>query len=123
MHKDLSQFNEEIHSYIISELFLKTLERDRQYLPQLKMHTALDKWYEMKINEVFNELKSNRNFLYKKGCKIEKLRKDDFATEYQVLFRGKSETRRYVNIALRNWVQEEMKRVLGMEFRTPADRV
>lgn len=122
MHKEFMGISDDIHRYIILEMTLKTLERDRQHLSVLKMHRVLDAWYELKINQVFNELKANRDFLYKKGCKVEKQSTDDFMTNYFILFRGYDETRSYSNIALRNWVAQEMKRLLGMQYLTPADR-
>ncbi|MGN7478925.1 hypothetical protein ACTHOQ_13840 [Solibacillus silvestris] len=123
MHKDLMEISNDIHKFIILEMTLKTLERDRKHITVLKMHHALDAWYDLKINQVFKELKAARDYLYKKGCKVEKKKSDEFFTEYYILFRGVEETRNYANLALRNWVSEEMKRLLGMEYRTPADGV
>ena len=122
MHKEFMSLSDDIHRYIVLELFLKTLERDRDHITHLKMKDVVEEWYNSKINETFQEFKKLRDFLYKKGCKIEKQKSDDFMTYYFILFRGYDETRSYSNIALRNWVSEEMKRVLGMKFLTPADR-
>lgn len=124
MHKkkELMDISNEIHRFIVLELFLKTLERDRNNLSEFKMGKVLESWYDQKINETFQGLKNTRDFLYKKGCKVEKQSSDGFMTEYFVLFRGLSETRSYSNIALKNWVEEEMKRLLGMPYHTPADR-
>ena len=122
MHKEFMVLSIDIHRYIVLEMFLKTLERDRDHVSKLKMKDVFDAWYESKINETFQEFKKLRDFLYKKGCKIEKQKSDDFMTYYFILFRGYDETRSYSNIALRNWVSEEMKRVLGMKYLTPADR-
>lgn len=116
------ELSNNIHRYIVLEMFLKTLERDRDHLTELKMGTVLEEWYNSKINETFQEFIKLRVFLYTKGCKIEKQKSDDFMTYYFILFRGYDETRSYSNIALRNWVSEEMKRVLGMKYLTPADR-
>ena len=122
MHKELMQLSDDIHKYIVLELFLKTLERDRKHLSQLKMGSVIEEWYDSKINETFKDFKKMKDYLYKKGCKVEKKSSDDFITNYFILFRGFDETRSYGNIALRNWVAQEMKRVLGLEYRTPADR-
>lgn len=122
MHKEFMVLSIDIHRYIVLEMFLKTLERDRDHTSKLKMKDVFDAWYESKINETFQEFKKLRDFLYKKGCKIEKQKSDDFMTYYFILFRGYDETRSYSNIALRNWVTEEMKRVLGMKYLTPTDR-
>ena len=115
-------FSDDIHRYIILEMFLKTLDRDKVHVSQLKMGKILEEWYDQKSHETFQDLKKLRDYLYKQGCKIEKQRSDEFVTEYFVLFRGVTETRTYTNIAIRNWVSQEMRRVLGMEYLTPQDR-
>lgn len=122
MHKEFMKFSDDIHRYIVLELFLKTLERDRECISELKMRDVVEEWYDSKINETFHEFKKLRDFLYKQGCKIEKQKSDDFMTYYFILFRGYDEIRSYGNIALRNWVSEEMKRILGMKYLTPADK-
>ncbi|MER2028877.1 MAG: hypothetical protein ABS903_06865 [Solibacillus sp.] len=122
MHKEFMGLSDDIHRYIVLELFLKTLERDRDHVSHLKMRDVLEEWYNSKINDTFQEFKKLRDFLYKKGCKIEKHKSDEMMTYYFILFRGYDETRSYSNIALRNWVAEEMKRLLGMKYLTPADR-
>jgi len=122
MNKEMMQISDDIHRYIVLELFLKTLERDRKHLNELKMAEVLKDWYDLKINETFHDFKKQKDDLYKKGCKIEKHQSDDFMTEYFILFRSKTESRRYNNHALRNWVTEEMRRILGMDYHTPADR-
>ena len=122
MHKEIMNFSDDIHRFIILEMFLKTLDRDKLHVAQLKMGKILDEWYDQKSNETFQDLKKLRDYLYKQGCKIEKQRSDEFVTEYFVLFRGVTETRTYTNIAIRNWVSHEMRRVLGMEYLTPQDR-
>ncbi|BAK16309.1 hypothetical protein SSIL_1886 [Solibacillus silvestris StLB046] len=122
MHKEFMKLSDDIHRYIVLELFLKTLERDRECISELKMRDVVEEWYDSKINETFHEFKKLRDFLYKQGCKIEKQKSDDFMTYYFILFRGYDEIRSYGNIALRNWVSEEMKRILGMKYLTPADK-
>ena len=122
MHKEFMGLSDDIHRYIVLELFLKTLERDRDHVSHLKMRDVLEEWYNSKINDTFQEFKKLRDFLYMKGCKIEKHKSDEMMTYYFILFRGYDETRSYSNIALRNWVAEEMKRLLGLKYLTPADR-
>ena len=116
------ELSNDIHRFIILEVLLKTLERDQKHLNDLKMSDVLMEWYTLKNNETFEELKSVKSKLSKAGCKIEKGKNDGMFTEYIILIRGKSETKRYSNIALRNWVREEMKRLLNMNFQTPGDR-
>lgn len=59
-------------------------------------------WYAIKINQVFTEQKEVHDYLYKLGCKIDKVSSDDFLTEYQILYRGRVEIRPYGNIAFRS---------------------
>lgn len=92
------ELSDDIHRYIVLELFLKTLERDRDQLSKLKMGDILGVWYDSKINETFQEFKKVRDYLYKKGCKIEKQKSDEFMSYYFILFRGFDETRSYGNI-------------------------
>lgn len=82
MHKAFMELSDDIHRYMVLELFLKTLERDRDYLSQLKMGDILEEWYNSKINETFQEFKGLSDYLYKKGCKIEKHSSDEFITKY-----------------------------------------
>ncbi|MER1958213.1 MAG: hypothetical protein ABS942_12605 [Solibacillus sp.] len=119
MLTDLMKLATPIHNYIILDMTLKTLERDRQYISQLKMAPVFDQWYDMQSKRVFEDMKANRDLLYKAGCKVEKTGADDLVTEYTILFRGHSEVRRYSNIAIRNGVMEETKRLLGIEYRKP----
>lgn len=57
--------------------------------------------------------------LLKSGIKIQSETKvDQLITEYVIIDRGNIYTQRYMNIALRNWVEEEIKRLLGLEYRT-----
>ena len=118
----LIELSNDIHRFIILEVLLKTLERDQQHLNDLKMADVFNEWYTLKNNETFEELKSVKSKLYKAGCKIEKGKNDGAFTEYIIVIRGKTETKRYSNIALRNWVREETKRLLNMSYHTPADR-
>lgn len=57
MHKEFIALSDDIHRYIVLELFLKTLERDRDRISQLKMKDIFDAWYESTINETFQEFK------------------------------------------------------------------
>ena len=118
----LIELSNDIHRFIILEVLLKTLERDQQHLNDLKMADVFNEWYTLKNNETFEELKNVKSKLYKAGCKIEKGKNDGMFTEYIVVIRGKTETKRYSNIALRNWVREETKRLLNLDYHTPADR-
>lgn len=108
-----------VHQQIILDLTIRTLERDRKLIDNLKSQIALEAWFEAKIVETMKDKRKLKSELYKQGIRIEnEKREDDFATSYEVLCRGTTEVIRYSNIALRNWTNEEIKRLLGIEYRT-----
>lgn len=109
-----------VHKQIILDLTIRTLERDRKLIDHLKSQIALEAWFEEKTKQVMREKINIKRQLYKQSIRIEnEKREDDFATSYEVLCRGTTEVIRYSNIALRNWTNEEIQRLLGIEYRTP----
>lgn len=115
-HSDL------VHKQIILDLTIRTLERDRKFLDSFKSHGAFNMWFENKIQEVKQEKLNVKRQLGALGIRIEKeVREDDFITVYEVLYRGATEYHRYFNVALRNWTNEEIKRLLNMEHKTVAE--
>ncbi|KGR89163.1 hypothetical protein [Lysinibacillus odysseyi] len=110
-----------VHNLIILELTLKTLEYDKVRLTGLKMAPVMEEWYEEKAQEVFSDIVKVKKDLSKDGCKIDSSTNDGMFTEYSVLVRGEIHRYTYSNVALRNWCMEEMKRLLGMPYRTPDD--
>ncbi|MBB5148675.1 hypothetical protein [Ureibacillus thermosphaericus] len=113
-----SETNNLIHKQIILDLTIRTLERDSKYIKKLKLHYAIEEWISAKIKELQNDLKTVKSQLYKFGVKIQsENRLDESFTEYIVLERGLKFELKYSNIALRNWVNEEAKRLLGLPYR------
>ncbi|WP_421664352.1 hypothetical protein [Lysinibacillus telephonicus] len=85
----------------------------------MKMQSAFEIWFDKKIKELQQELKEVKSQLLKSGIKIQSETKvNQLITEYVIIDRGNIYTQRYMNIALRNWVEEEIKRLLGLEYRT-----
>lgn len=108
-----------VHKQIILDLTIRTLERDRQLINHLKSEIALNAWFMEKIKQVMREKINIKRQLYKQGIRIENEKKeDDFATSYEILCKGTTEIIRYSNIALRNWTNEEIKRLLNIKYRT-----
>lgn len=107
-----------VHRQIILDLTIRTLERDRKYIKDLKMYSVFELWFDAKIKELQQNLKSTKSDLYKKGIKIQSEVKDGDFTVYLIIERGQEFERRYSNIALRNWCIEETKRLLGLEYKT-----
>lgn len=109
-----------VHKQIILDLTIRTLERDRKLIDNLKSQIALEAWFEAKLSEVRKDKIKVKKQLYLQGIRVEnEKREDDFATSYEVLCQGTTEIIRYSNIALRNWTNEEIQRLLGIEYRTP----
>lgn len=111
-----------VHKQIILDLTIRTLERDRKLLDSFKSQGAFDVWFENRIKEVKQEKLNLKRQLGAMGIRIEnEIREDDFITVYEVLYRGATEHHRYFNVALRNWTNEEIKRLLNMEHKTVAE--
>ena len=117
------EIEEKLHKQIILGLTIRTLERDRNHLNELKMQRAFSLWFESKIAQLHYELKQVKSELGKNGVKLQSEKKvDELITEYTFIEKGNAYTRRYMNVALRNWTEEEVKRLLGMEYKTTNDR-
>jgi len=113
------EVEEMIHRQIILDLTIRTLERDRNFISELKMQRAFEMWFESKIHELHNELKEVKTRMGKMGAKLQDAKKlDELMTEYTFVVKGNVYKRNYMNIALRNWTEEEVKRLLGLEYKT-----
>lgn len=110
-----------IHRQIILDLTIRTLERDRKHLNHLKMKVAFELWVDKSIKDLKELLKTMKSQLSRQGIKIQSETVEEGFTVYTILDKGKAFERRYNNIALRNWCEEEIKRLLGIEYRTTAD--
>lgn len=109
-----------VHNQIILDLAVRTLERDREQVDNLKSKIAFKDWFEQKIKEATKDKIKVKRMLSAQGIRIEnEKREDDLITVYEVLYRGATEFIRYSNIALRNWTNEEIKRLLNIEYRKP----
>ncbi|MEK4228978.1 hypothetical protein [Solibacillus sp. FSL H8-0538] len=118
----LNEIQSLIHRQIILNLTIRTFEHERNQLTTFKMQRAFATWFDVKIKELQQDLITTKSELGKLGVKIQSDRVDGEVTEYAVLVRGNADTRRYMNVALRNWVEEETNRLLGMPYHTPEDR-
>lgn len=56
-----------IHRQIIIDLTMRTLERDRKHLANLKMKNAFDLWIDKKVKELHQLLKQIKSELGKQG--------------------------------------------------------
>lgn len=110
-----------VHRQIVVNLTIRTLERDRKHLSNLKMQLAFDLWIDLKIKELQQLLRQIKSELGKKGIKIKDEQVEGEFTNYTILERGMEFPKRYHNIALKNWCSEEVKKLLGLECRTIKD--
>lgn len=104
------------HKFIITELMVRTLERDRQHLEAFKIKNVMDKFFEQKIREAKDELLTIKNEMGKIGLRKQDERKiDDTVTVYSFVQRGISDELRYMNYALRNHTMKEIERLLNLK--------
>lgn len=103
------------HKYIITELMIRTLERDRQHTEAFKMKDVIDKFFEQAIRKAKDELLALKNEMGKIGLRMqEEKRLDDTVTVYTFVERGLSAELRYMNYALRNHTMKEIERLLDL---------
>lgn len=110
-----------IHRQIVVDLTIRTLERERKHLNNLKMKNAFALWIDKTNKELKENLRNIKNQLNRQGVKIQSEVVEGDFTLYTIIDKGRAYERKYNNIALRNWCEEEVKRVLGLEYRTTAD--
>ena len=104
------------HKYIITELMIRTLERDRQHTEAFKMKDVMDKFFEQAIRKAKDELLALKNEMGKIGLRMqEEKRIDDTVTVYTFVERGLSAELRYMNYALRNHTMKEIERLLNIK--------
>lgn len=103
------------HKYIITELMIRTLERDRHHTEAFKMKDVMDKFFEQAIRKAKDELLALKNEMGKIGLRMqEETRLDDTVTVYTFVERGLSAELRYMNYALRNHTMKEIERLLNI---------
>ncbi|WP_158310112.1 hypothetical protein [Solibacillus silvestris] len=113
----LNTINRELaHKYIITELMIRTLERDRQHTEAFKMKDVMDKLFEQAIRKAKDELLALKNEMGKIGLRKQDEKKlDDTVTVYYFVQRGISDELRYMNYALRNHTMKEIERLLNIK--------
>ncbi|MFP7199658.1 hypothetical protein SFC08_01675 [Lysinibacillus halotolerans] len=105
-----------IHKHIIYDLTKRTLERDLNHLSDIKLNRPLALWMEQQIIVVQSKLREVKTQLGKKGIKLQaEIRIDKDITEYVILDKGTEHNRRYSNVALKNRVDDEIKRLLNLQ--------
>lgn len=107
-----------IHKYIILDLTLRALEKDRTQLVNFKMQHAFEEWFDTKMNEAHAELLAAKKELGKHGIKIQSEKRiNEFKTDYTIVEKGAVHVLNYSNVALKNWTGEEVKRLLNLPYK------
>ena len=100
---------------ITVDLTMRTLEYDKQRLNKLKMNKPLILWYDEQIKSLHNELKQLKKGLLKIGAKGNlQAEKEKDIQIYTLILRGNSYQYRYLNITLKNHVENELLKRLGL---------
>ncbi|MGE7933977.1 hypothetical protein [Viridibacillus arvi] len=108
-----------IHNAIILELTLRTLERDKKHMDSLKTNFAFKAWIDQELKNLTRDLRDVSRTLGIHGMKVlEGIKEiDEYFVAYTVKTRGNDKELRYSKVALRNQVNEEVKKRLGLEYR------
>lgn len=108
-----------IQKLIVLDLTLKVLEKDRQHIAHFKTVYAFSEWFELKMKEVHDDLILTRNTLLQQDIALINMEKiDKLTTAYTFRIKKGTQTFRYSNLALRNWTNEEVKRLLQIPYRS-----
>ena len=81
------------------------------------MQRAFEMWIDAKIKELHTDLKNIKGELGRLGAKVHPGKSADSFTIYTVTEQRREFDLKYNNIALKNWTEEEVKRLLGLEYR------
>lgn len=113
----LNQARDLMHKMIVLDLTARTLEVDKGKLNVLKVHRPITAWYDKQITEIVNELKDLNQQFFKLGGKFDlKAKNDEDVQVYTLLLRGSTYEHRYMNIVLRNHVEKELNKRLGLPY-------
>ncbi|MFS0878045.1 hypothetical protein [Solibacillus isronensis] len=104
------------HEYIITELMIRTLERDRKHVDVFKAKYVMDKLFEQAIRKAKDELLTIKNEMGKIGLRKQEEKKlDETVTIFTFVQRGVYEELRYMNIALRNHTMRKIEQLLQLD--------
>lgn len=95
---------EYVERMIYLPIVLKILERDRRVLAYapLKLNGPYLKMMDQVTQQVHTELKETKAYLSRHQMQVLRLGRDELFTEYEFIYRGYEEKRRYLNMRLRN---------------------
>ncbi|WP_107936475.1 hypothetical protein LG296_20630 (plasmid) [Ureibacillus chungkukjangi] len=112
---NLIQIRELAHRLIVHDLAIRTLERDLQFTDVMKINRPLNQWIEISINKLREDYRSNKKALLKEGGQIQDtILKEEGSWTYTMVYRGTTHNYRYMTIALHNWVDAEIQKLLNI---------
>lgn len=93
-----------VEKQIYLPMVLKILERDRRVLAYapLKLNGPYLKLIDQVMEQVHVELRETKAYLTRHQMKVLRLGMDELFTEYEFIYKGYEEKRRYLNVRLRN---------------------
>lgn len=93
-----------VERMIYLPIVLKILERDRRVLAYapLKLNGPYLTLIDQVTQQVHTELRETKAYLTRHQMQVLRLGKDELFTEYQFIYKGYEEKRRYLNLRLRN---------------------
>ena len=103
-------------SMIYLPMVIIILERDREEFEKgaFKLKRPYTNIIEQSIKAVQKDLKETKLYLRKNNMKIIKRKRDETCTEYTFFYGGYEQHRRYLNVRLRNRVEELLEMYLNM---------
>ncbi|PIC64472.1 hypothetical protein CSV79_06730 [Sporosarcina sp. P13] len=103
-----------MENYIYLPMLLTILERDRSILQQvpLKLKSPYFHLLDETMDAVTIDLQKTANYLRQRNMKVVRQATDELFTEYLFLHNGYEETRRYLNVRLRNRTEELLNQYL-----------
>lgn len=104
------------HRYIITELMIRTLERDKQHVEVFKSNVVMEKFFDQAIKKAKAELLAIKNEMGEIGLRLQEEKRDDeLVIVYSFVQRGIAEQLRYTKYALRNHTMTELERLLEIK--------
>ncbi|MDV6377020.1 hypothetical protein ORD22_01920 [Sporosarcina sp. GW1-11] len=103
-----------MENYIYLPMLLTILERDRSILQEapIKLKSPYLHLLDETMNAVTIDLQKTANYLQRRKMKVIRQSTDELFTEYLFLYNGYEDTRRYLNVRLRNRTEELLNQYL-----------
>ena len=102
-----------IHRYILTDLMNRTLLRDWRFVHHFKMDRAFSAWFELQQTQLQRDLKILKSQLKSKGLDVLDMQViDEHFCKFKVATKGDNLELHYSKQALKNEVEEEVRKRL-----------